>query len=153
MPRLCGESSRSYPGRPVRLAVAVLTAPCMATYRVIGQESAEAILGVDTVNDGMTVGNEPRPAHVRRTSRRSHPTEGPNAKNSSVSHVPWYAMNPNGGATKQARHGKSMLLMIKKRLPSAFQRTVFGSFSRLRLGIFANRPVRTRMPGGVGAGG
>jgi len=40
MLRLCSESSRSYPGRPVRRAVAVLTAPRMATCRVIGQESA-----------------------------------------------------------------------------------------------------------------
>jgi hypothetical protein len=45
MLRLCSESSRSYPGRPVRRAVAVLAAPCMATCRVIGQESAEAIVG------------------------------------------------------------------------------------------------------------
>jgi len=48
---------------------------------------------------------------------------------------------------------ETVLLMIREQLPSAFQRTVFWSFSRLRLGIFANRPVRTRMPGGVGAGG
>ena len=41
----------------------------------------------------------------------------------------------------------------QKQLPSAFQRTVFGSYTRLRPGIFVNRPVRTRMPGGVGAGG
>jgi len=45
MPRLLSERSRSYPGRPVRRAVAVLAAPCMATCRVIGQESAEAIVG------------------------------------------------------------------------------------------------------------
>jgi hypothetical protein len=45
MPRLCSERLRPYPGRPVRHAVAVLAAPCMATCRVIGQESAEAIVG------------------------------------------------------------------------------------------------------------
>jgi len=45
MLRLHSESSRSYPGRPVRRAVAVLAAPCMATCREIGQESAEAIVG------------------------------------------------------------------------------------------------------------
>jgi hypothetical protein len=47
MPRLCSDRLRSYPGRPVRRAVAVLTAPSMATCRVIGQESAEAIVGED----------------------------------------------------------------------------------------------------------
>ena len=54
MPRLLSERSRSYtpqggtelsPGRSVRRAVAVLAAPCMATCRVIGQESAEVIVG------------------------------------------------------------------------------------------------------------
>ena len=45
MLRLCSKSSRSYPGRPVRHAVRILTAPDAATYRVIGQESAEIILG------------------------------------------------------------------------------------------------------------
>jgi len=34
----------------------------------------------------------------------------------------------------------------QKQLPSAFQRTVFGSYTRLRPGIFVNRPVRTRIP-------
>jgi hypothetical protein len=34
---LCSESSRSYPGRSVRHAVRILTAPDAATYRVIGQ--------------------------------------------------------------------------------------------------------------------
>ncbi len=29
MPWLCSDRSRSYPGRPARTAVAVLTAPCM----------------------------------------------------------------------------------------------------------------------------
>ena len=41
----------------------------------------------------------------------------------------------------------------QQQLPSAFQRTAVGSLIRLRPGIFVNRPVRTRMPGGVGAGG
>jgi len=45
MPRLLSERSRSYPGRPARRAVAVSAAPCMATCRVIGQESAEVIVG------------------------------------------------------------------------------------------------------------
>jgi hypothetical protein len=54
MPRLLSERSRSYtpqggtelsPGRPARRAVAVLAAPCMATCRVIGPESAEVIVG------------------------------------------------------------------------------------------------------------
>ena len=56
MLRLCSDRSRSYtpqggikqsPGRPVRRAVAVSTAPSMATCRVIGHESAEAIAGKD----------------------------------------------------------------------------------------------------------
>jgi len=45
MLRLCSKSSRSYPVRPVRHAVKILTAPDTATYRVIRQESAEAIVG------------------------------------------------------------------------------------------------------------
>jgi len=45
MPRLCCKSSRSYPVRPVRHAVRILTASDATTYRVIGQESAEVVLG------------------------------------------------------------------------------------------------------------
>ena len=45
MLRLCSKSSRPYQGRPVRYAVRILTASDTATYRVIGQESAEVILG------------------------------------------------------------------------------------------------------------
>ena len=37
-------------------------------------------------------------------------------------------------------------------LPSAFQRTVVGSLTRLRPGTFVNRLLRTRMIGGVGRG-
>ena len=44
MPRLCSESSRSYPGRPDRHA-AILAALSAATRRVTGQESAEVIVG------------------------------------------------------------------------------------------------------------
>ena len=44
MLRLCSKSSRSYPGRLGRHAVRMLTASDTATYRVIGQESAEVIL-------------------------------------------------------------------------------------------------------------
>ena len=36
----------------------------MATCRVTGQKSAEAIVGVDIVSGGMTIGNEPRPAYA-----------------------------------------------------------------------------------------
>lgn len=36
------------------------TAPCMATYRVIGQESAEAIAGMETTTlGGMVAGEAP----------------------------------------------------------------------------------------------
>jgi hypothetical protein len=54
MPRLLSERSRSYapqggiilsPGRSAQRAVVVLAAPCMATCRVIGQESAPPMAG------------------------------------------------------------------------------------------------------------
>ena len=61
-------------------------------------------------------------------------------------------MNPNGGATNRRVMG-NRASDDPMQLPSAFQRTVFVSYARLRPGIFVNRPVRTRMPGGVGAGG
>jgi hypothetical protein len=67
MLRLCSKSSRSYPGRPVRHAVRILTAPDAATYRVIGQGSAEVILGA---------GETSRTRVVRRT----HPAEGLNTE-------------------------------------------------------------------------
>ena len=66
MLRLCSESSRSYPGRPVRHAVRILTAPDAATYRVIGQESAEVMLGAGETS--------------RTKVRRTHPAEGLNAE-------------------------------------------------------------------------
>ncbi len=60
MPRLHSEGSRSYPGRPVQLAVVVSVAPSMATCREFGQESAEAILGEGSHHAGaMVTGNEP----------------------------------------------------------------------------------------------
>jgi len=46
----------------------------MATCRVIGQESAEAILGAEVGIDGMAIGNEPGKAG------KTHPAEGPNPK-------------------------------------------------------------------------
>ena len=64
MLRLCSKSLRSYPGRPVRHAVRILTASDAATYRVIGQESAEIILGAGETS--------------RTRVRRSHPAEGLN---------------------------------------------------------------------------
>jgi hypothetical protein len=75
MLRSCSERLRSYPGRPVRQAVAVTKAPCVATYKVIGQESAEAIVGEDVTI--RWYGNWKR---ARRTEKPgwSHPAEGPN---------------------------------------------------------------------------
>jgi hypothetical protein len=71
MPRLCSKSSRSYPGRPVRHAVLLCgTAPCAATLKVTGQESAEVIVGV----------GETSPVEAGRT----HPTEGPNTEHGKV---------------------------------------------------------------------
>ena len=62
-------SSRSYtpqgctkqsPERPVQQAVDVLAAPCVATCREFGQESAEAIVGERNHHTGaMGTGNEP----------------------------------------------------------------------------------------------
>ena len=46
MLRLHSHSSRSYPGRPARVATLSGGAPVMATCRGAGQESAEAIIGV-----------------------------------------------------------------------------------------------------------
>ena len=66
MLRLCSKSSRPYPGRPVRHAVRILTAPDAATYRVIGQESAEVILGAGETS--------------RTRVRRTHPAEGLNTE-------------------------------------------------------------------------
>jgi len=59
MARLHKGSSRSYPGRPVQLAVVVSAAPCVATFREFGQESAEVVLGVGSYHEGAVVnGNE-----------------------------------------------------------------------------------------------
>ena len=63
----------------------------MATYKVIGQESAEAIVCMETTTlDGMVGGNEPGEAG------RSHPAEGPNSKNGNRPYVLRNAMTPNG---------------------------------------------------------
>ena len=60
------------------------TAPYVATYRVIGQESAKAIVCMETITlDGMVGGNEPGEVG------RSHPAEGPNSKyGESTIHAP-----------------------------------------------------------------
>jgi hypothetical protein len=80
MLRSCSERLRSYtpqggtkqsPGRPARQAVAVKAAPCVATCRVIGQESAEAIVGVGSHPKGAWVnGNEPGEEKSREDSSR-----------------------------------------------------------------------------------
>jgi hypothetical protein len=44
-----------------------------------------------------------------------------------------------------------VLLMVKSSYRQLFKE-LSRSYSRLRPGIFVNRPVRTRMPGGVGRG-
>ena len=62
-------------------------------------------------------------------------------------------MNPNGRAISLRRVMVICASGDQLQLPSAFQRTAEGSLTRLRPGIFVNRPVRTRMLGGVGAGG
>jgi hypothetical protein len=59
MPRLHSERLRSYPGRPVQLAVVFSAATCVATGRVFGQESAEVIVGEGSHHAGaMVTGNE-----------------------------------------------------------------------------------------------
>jgi hypothetical protein len=53
------------------------TALCLATGGVIGQESAEAIVGMEpTTLGGVVGGNEPG----EKKAGRSHPAEGPNPK-------------------------------------------------------------------------
>jgi hypothetical protein len=73
MPRLCSKSSRSYPGRPARLATLCEggCASCMATCGMTGQESAEAIVGA-----GSSLVAELETSLAKRG--RTHPTEGPN---------------------------------------------------------------------------
>jgi len=71
MPRLHSDRSRPYPGRPARQAVAVTAAPCVATCRVIGQESAEAIVGVGSHPTGAwATGNELGEEKSREDSSR-----------------------------------------------------------------------------------
>ena len=80
MLRSCSERLRSYtpqggteksPGRPARRAVAVTTALYVATCRVIGQESAEAILGVGSHSKGAwATGNELGESKSREDSPR-----------------------------------------------------------------------------------
>ena len=68
MLRLHSDSSRSYPGRPARLATSPGVAPVMATCRGIGQESAEAIVGAR------------KQARRKRKPGKTYPTEGPNTE-------------------------------------------------------------------------
>jgi len=71
MLRSCSERLRSYPGRPARQAVAVKAASCVATCRVIGQESAEAIVGVGSHPKGeWAYGNELGEEKSREDSSR-----------------------------------------------------------------------------------
>jgi len=59
MARLHKGSSRSYPGRPVQLAVVVLAALCVVTRREFEQESAEVVVGEGSRHEGAVVtGNE-----------------------------------------------------------------------------------------------
>lgn len=59
MPRVHSDRLHSYPGRLVHRAVVVSAAPCVATCREFGQESAEAILDEGSHHAGeMGTGNE-----------------------------------------------------------------------------------------------
>jgi hypothetical protein len=74
MLRLCSDSSRSYPGRSVRVAVPD-TWGCARHGNMpsTGQKSAEAIVGVDAVPmrlDGWKQAGE--------APRKPYPAEGPN---------------------------------------------------------------------------
>ena len=75
MPRLLSERSRSYPGRPVRRAVAVFGS---ALYGNIQGDRAGVSRGHSRrrtlSKGGVITGNEPGKAG------RSHPAEGPNPK-------------------------------------------------------------------------
>jgi len=73
MLRLCSHSSRSYPGRPVPHAIFFLMARLLVTAAVMGQESAEAIVGAGRCHqrsgNWKQAGAEPR---------KPYPAEGPN---------------------------------------------------------------------------
>jgi hypothetical protein len=64
--------------------------------------------------------------------------------------MPCCAMNPTGGARKQARCENKLSSAVTCRGCIYSAREVSTDYGPLVLG---NRPVRTRMPGGVGAGG
>ena len=60
------------------------------------------------------------------------------------------AMNPTGGARRQTRHKEALSSGVTCRSLLKAARDTLADYGSLVLG---NRPVRTRMPGGVGAGG
>ncbi len=76
MPRLCSESSRSYPGRSAWHA-AQWAAPVAATQPVIRQKSAEVIVGEGR---RFLVADRLETSCVGIVRRWTHPTEGPNSE-------------------------------------------------------------------------
>ena len=61
-------------------------------------------------------------------------------------------MNPNGGANIRARR-KVYYPQVSFAWPPSIQRAVSDILADYGPLVFGNRPVRTRTPGGVGAGG
>ena len=61
-------------------------------------------------------------------------------------------MNPNGGAIIRARR-KERSSSINLQWPPSIQRAASDILADYGPLVFGNRPVRTRTPGGVGAGG
>jgi hypothetical protein len=60
MLRLCSDSSRSYPGRSAPHAFRSRKARPSVTVAVMGQKSAEVVVGKDvTIHGGVVAGNKP----------------------------------------------------------------------------------------------
>ena len=64
-------------------------------------------------------------------------------------------MNPNGGANIRARCkvGYPQVILTGLQWPPFIQRAASNILTDYGPFVFGNRPVRTRTPGGVGAGG
>jgi len=110
-----------------------MAALCVATCRVAGQESAEAIVGT---------GSRPRLGGWKRASRIekrgwTHPAEGPNKEKGRCPNVLLYCDEPDRGAAA----GRGIGQPNPNSLPG------YGPV------ISLNRPVRTRTPGGAGRAG
>ncbi len=113
------------------------------------QKSAEAIVDKDSTTDGSVVaGNEPGSAGMDSPCRRAELEEG-----DVIPHELRIAMTPDRASEQTA--GASWRIQLPEIIPVA---AVFSKNRSYRLtgygpSLFGNRLVRTRMPGGVEAGG